>query len=278
MSAKSSLPVSCVIYVLDEEVNLPHCLASLAWCEDVVVVDSFSKDRTEEICRAAGTRFFRHKFEGFGAQRNWSLDNIDGLREWVLVMDADERVPPEMVDELERLLPVCPREVGAYRMRRRFHLWGRWLKRSALYPTWVVRLIRVGRVRYVDRGHAETQIVDGEIQSLATDLIDENHKGVDDWWQRQVRYAAKEAAHELSLPRVEWIGLMARDPLRRREALKAIGRSLPLRPAWYFLYSFIWRMGFLDGVDGLRFCAMKAAYQLMIESKKRELRCADGGR
>jgi hypothetical protein len=135
----------------------------------------------------------------------------------------------------------------------------------------VVRLVRVGRARYVNRGHAETQEVDGRIESLSHDLIDENHKGIDDWWARQVKYAGQEAAYELAQAGSPRRDLFSGDPLRRRAAMKALARRLPARPLWYFLYSYVLRGGFLDGVDGFRFCTMKAMYQAMIVLKKHEL-------
>src|SRR5262249_5591421 len=98
--ANPSIPVSCLVYVLDEEVNLPHCLGSLGWCDDVVVVDSFSTDGTERIARAAGARFVQHAFTGFGDQRNWSLDHVPLCHPWALILDADERVPPTLAAEL----------------------------------------------------------------------------------------------------------------------------------------------------------------------------------
>jgi hypothetical protein len=136
----------------------------------------------------------------------------------------------------------------------------------------VVRLVRVGRVRYANRGHAETQEVEGQTESLEHDLIDENHKGLEDWWARQNRYSTQEARYELAQPGVSWRGMFSGDPLKRRAALKAVGRDLPGRPLWYFLYAYLFRFGCLDGLDGLRFCAMKAIYQSMIVAKKREMR------
>jgi glycosyltransferase involved in cell wall biosynthesis len=267
-------PVSCLIYTLNEEVNLPHCLASLRWCDDVVVIDSHSTDATPELARAAGARVVQHAFTGFGDQRNWSLENVALKHPWALILDADERVPPELVAEMTQRLPATGTEVAAYRVRRRFHLWGRWLRHCSLYPTWVVRLVRVGRVRYINRGHAETQVVDGKTEALDQDLLDENHKPLSDWWRRQERYAAREAEYELAQPRPSWRGLTSRDPLLRRQALKSLARDLPGRPFWYFLYVFLLRLGFLEGLDGLRFCRMKAAYQAMIVRKKRALRCS----
>lgn len=266
-----SLPVSCLILTLNEEVNLPHCLGSLGWCDDVVVIDSFSSDATEKIANAAGARFVQHAFSGFGDQRNWGLQHVPLKHPWALILDADERVTPELVEELRQRLPP-PEDVAAYRVRRRLYLWGRWLRYSSLYPNWVVRLVRVGRVRYFNRGHAETQEVDGRIESLQHDLIDENHKGLEDWWARQNRYSTQEAIYELSQSAPPLRHVFSTDPLRRRAALKGLARNLPGRPLWYFLYAYGLRLGFLDGRDGFRFCVMKAMYQAMIGQKKHELR------
>lgn len=269
----NSIPsVSCLIYTLNEEINLPHCLESLKWCDDIVVIDSFSHDRTEAIAREASARFIQHEFTGFGDQRNWSLEQIPLAHPWALILDADERVPAEMVDELKKRMPTTTDNVGAFRLRRRFHLWGRWLKYSSLYPTWVVRLVRVGRVHYVNRGHAETQVVDGAIESLTSDLIDENHKGLEDWWARQNRYSTQEALFELRQPGTSFRQLFSRDALQARAALKSLSRDLPGRPVWFFLFSYLFHLGFLDGVAGFRFCLMKAVYQWMILLKKAELR------
>lgn len=264
-------PVSCLIYTLNEEVNLPHCLRSLAWCDDIVVVDSFSTDATEAIARSAGARFVQHCFTGFGDQRNWSLEQVPLKYPWALILDADERVPELLTLELAERLAKTSEQVAAFRLRRRFHLWGKWLKYSSLYPTWVVRLVRVGRVRYRNRGHAETQEVDGQIESLDQDLIDENHKGLEDWWLRQSRYATQEARFELGPAQTRWSKLWSRDPLQRRAAWKRLVRDLPGRPLWYFLYAYFLRRGFLDGWAGFHFCLMKAIFQEMVLLKKHEL-------
>src|SRR5258708_2539917 len=119
----ASPPVSCLIYTLNEEINLPHCLASLRWCDDVVVVDSFSTDATAELARAAGAQVVQHAFTGFGDQRNWSLESVTLKHPWALILDADERVPPELVAEMAERLPPARAEVAAFRVRRRFYLW-----------------------------------------------------------------------------------------------------------------------------------------------------------
>jgi glycosyltransferase involved in cell wall biosynthesis len=267
-------PVTTMIFTLNEEPNIGRCLESLRWCDDVIVVDSFSTDRTEAICREQGVRFFQNTFRGFGTQRNWAVENTSPKHDWILILDADERVPPELVRSMSETLASAPPDVAAYRMARRFHLWGRWLRYSSLYPTWVVRLIHRDRVRYVDRGHGETQQVAGTIAELGADLIDENAKGIVDWFERQVRYARKDAAYEVereALP-FRYVEIVSSDPLVRRAALKRLAYRTPGRAGLYFLYSYFLRGGFRDGTDGLAFCTMRALYQQMIAVNKYDLR------
>lgn len=277
----SKAPVSVMIFTLDEEIHLPSCLDALGWCDDVIVVDSFSTDRTETICRERGVRFYQNRFEGFGSQRNWALDNAQPRYPWILILDADERVTPELAAELRVIAADDPAGVGAFRVRRRFHMWGRWLRHSSLYPTWVVRFIRRDRVRYINRGHAETQDVQGEIRDLAHDLIDENLKGIDEWFERQNRYSRKDAEFEIAAERggLRPGDLLTADPLVRRAALKRLAWRLPARGFIYFLYSYVWRRGFLDGRDGFVFCRMRAMYQSEVAIKKYDLRRRnkDGG-
>ena len=267
-------PVSVMIFTLNEEIHLPPCLDALDWCEDVIVVDSFSTDRTEAICRDRGVRFFQNRFEGFGSQRNWALDNTQPRHQWILILDADERVTPELAQELNTVAEAAVETVGAYRIRRRFYMWGHWLRYSSLYPTWVVRFIHRERVRYINRGHAETQEVDGEILDLTHDLIDENLKGVDEWFERQNRYSKKDAEFEVTGEKdgLSVLEFFSRDPLKRRAAMKRLAWRMPARGLAYFIYSYVWRRGFLDGRDGFAFCRMRAMYQTEVAIKKYDLR------
>jgi glycosyltransferase involved in cell wall biosynthesis len=267
-------PVSVMIFTLNEEIHLQSCLEALDWADDVIVVDSFSTDRTEAICRERGARFFQNRFEGFGSQRNWALDHTAPRHDWILILDADERVIPELAVELKEIASAAPAGVGAYRVRRRFYLWGRWLRHSSLYPTWVVRFIHKDRVRYINRGHAETQEVQGEVRDLDHDLIDENLKGIDEWFERQNRYSRKDAEFELEKEKegLRLGELLSGDPLKRRAALKRLAWRVPFRGFVYFLYSYIWRRGFLDGRDGFVFCRMRAMYQAEVAIKKYDRR------
>ncbi len=265
--------VSVMIFTLNESVNLPHCLKSLGWCNDIIVVDSGSSDDTLTIADSAGARVFTHPFEGFGSQRNWALQHTAPNHSWVLILDADERVSGALAAEINQLVVDMP-DMGAARIRRKFFMWGSWLQYSSLYPTWVIRLVHKDRVRYVNRGHAETQRVTGEIIPLENDLIDENHKGIDHWYLRQKKYAMDDAKYEIeqessSLQPQE---IFSGDPLTRQMALKRLSWKLPLRGLSYFVYSYVYRQGFRDGIKGLRFCRMRAGYQQMVARNKRILR------
>jgi glycosyltransferase involved in cell wall biosynthesis len=268
------MTVSVLIFVLNEERHLPRCLESLRWCDDVLVVDSFSTDRSKDISQAAGARFVQHPFSSMWEQRNWALEHAGAKHEWALILDADERVPPELALELQEVARNSPDSVAAYRVRRRFHMWGRWLRYSSLYPTWIVRLVHRGRVRYFARGHGEGEEVDGEIRDLEHDLIDENLGGIEAWFDRQNFYSTKDARYELETEadRIRLHELLASDASVRRAALKGVAARLPGRALAYFLYSYLLRGGFRDGRDGLVFCAMKAVYQQMVAIKKYDMR------
>lgn len=269
-----TIPVSVMVFTLNEEIHLPGCLSSLSWCDDIIVVDSFSNDNTELLALEHNAKFFQHAFKGFGSQRNWALRNIEIKHTWLLLLDADEKVPTALAEEMNAISHANPKNTGAFCVRRRFHMWGRWLQYSSLYPTWVVRFIHKDRVHYINRGHAETQQVEGTIENLKNDLIDENLKGIDEWFERQNRYSRKDAEYELmheDQP-LKLSNLISSEPLLRRAALKRLALRLPARPLFYFFYSYIWRRGFLDGKDGLVFCLMKSIYQQMVVIKKHDNR------
>jgi hypothetical protein len=153
-------------------------------------------------------------------------------------------------------------------------MWGRWLRYSSLYPTWLVRFVRPKRVRYFARGHGEGEHIEGEVRELQHDLIDENLAGIEAWFARQNAYSTRDALYEIEKEkeRIGLSGLVALDSTVRRRTLKALAARLPGRAVGYFLYSYVWRRGFLDGRDGLVFCAMKAVYQQMVNIKKHDYR------
>jgi glycosyltransferase involved in cell wall biosynthesis len=264
--------ISAIIFTYNEEVNLPYCLKSLQNCSDIVVVDSFSTDQTCEIARKHGARVYQNRFTGLGDQRMWAINHIHFQNPWALILDADERVTPELWLEMIQQTSLCSSETAAFQLKRRFYWEGEWIRYANLYPSWVVRLIRVGRVKYLNRGHAETQEVEGRILSLKADLIDENHKGLAAWHERQKKYALQEAEYEIASERVLFSDVWSPDPLKRRAAIKGAARYFPFRGLIYFVYVYFFRLGFLDGVVGFKFCLEKARYQNLIGVLARDLK------
>jgi hypothetical protein len=195
----------------------------------------------------------------------------------VLVVDADEQPDAELVAEVLAVAGRGDEGPVAYRMRRKDHFRGRWIKYSTLYPSWFVRFFRHDRVRYEPRAVHEYPAVDGPVGELRGHLLhDSFRKGFDDWWAKHVRYAALEAQESVKTLRTggwDWRGLFSvRDPVRRRRALKALSARLPFRPALRFLYMYLVRRGFLDGRAGLEYCRLIARYEQLIVRNVQEIR------
>ncbi|NTW87554.1 MAG: glycosyltransferase family 2 protein, partial [Desulfobulbaceae bacterium] len=240
---------SVIILTLNEQDNLDNCLSALENCDDVVVLDSFSTDKTEEIARAHGARFFQHRFDNYAAQRNYGLNEITYKHDWLLMVDADEVVPAALAMEIQRMVETKSDDKTIFRMRRKDHFLGQWIKRSSGYPTWFGRLLKIGHVR-VERAINEEYVTDGEVGYL------ENHlhhypfnKGFSAWLEKHNRYSTMEAelivSGGLALPGFK--NLFAKDPTERRRAVKAIAYRVPGRPLLIFLGLYFLRGGFLDG-------------------------------
>lgn len=264
--------ISVLILTFNEEANLPQCLDSCAWCDDIVVLDSLSTDRTREIARARGVRVHERPFDHYAAQRMAGL-SLDYRHPWVLMVDADERTPPDLVAEMQRRVGAAGEDTTLFRMRRKDFFLGRWLRRSSGYPTWFGRLVRPAHVR-VEREVNEEYLTDGKVAYLDAHL---HHfpfnKGIAWWFERHNRYSTMEAdALAKAAAPLHLRHLCSADPIARRRALKALAYRLPLRPGLVFLYWYIVRLGLLDGRAGLTFSLMRAQYELLINLKVLEAR------
>jgi glycosyltransferase involved in cell wall biosynthesis len=265
--------ISVLILTLNEEVNLAECLDSCAWCDDIVVFDSFSTDRTQKIAARPGVRFIQRPFDNYAGQRNAALADVRYRHAWVLMVDADERTPVDLVDEMTQAVAHADPGTVMFRMRRKDFFLGRWLRRSSGYPSWFGRLVRLGRVR-VEREVNEEYIADGKIGQLKAHLLHYPfNRGIDHWYERHNRYSSMEA-----IAKVETRGLplaltsfFKSDPVDRRRALKRLVYRMPLRPSIWFFYLYIFRLGFLDGRAGLAFSRMRASYEMIIDLKVLEL-------
>ncbi len=179
------MSISVLILTRNEETDLPACLESVRWCDDIVVFDSTSTDRTEEIARNAGARFFQRQFDNYAAQRNAALTEVTFKHPWVFSVDADERIPDELYREALLAVESAPPEVAAFRLRFKNYLFGKWIKRASLYPTWVIRLFRPDRGRYDHRLVHEHPVVNGEVGTLQHHLYHMSfNKGLTRWFER----------------------------------------------------------------------------------------------
>lgn len=271
-------PVSVLVLTYNEEANLDRCLASVAWADDVLVVDSFSTDRTVEIARAHGARVVQRAFDGFAGQRNFGLDEGELRHEWVLHLDADEVVTDALRAEI---LSVQQSDAfPAYWVPSRMMFQGQWLRHAGMYPTYQVRLGRRDRLRFVQVGHGQRETLAAhEIGTLREPLDHFSFsKGLDDWFAKHNRYSADEAAVAVAgHGPIAWAALVSPDSTVRRRALKRLATRMPFRPTLRFLYMYLLRGGVLDGRAGLTYCRLLALYEAMTVQKERELRLAARG-
>jgi len=266
-------PCSVLVLTWNEAVNIRDCLASASFSDDLVVFDSFSHDETVELALAAGARVFRHAFVNYGAQREAARTTVDFRHDWVLSLDADERVEPDLACELPAALAAATPGTGAFRLRRKDYFRGRWIRRATLYPTWHVRVFRPRAVRYPDRAVHEYPEVDGSIGELRGHLRHDNFsKGIADWWRRHLRYAeleAEEVKRARAVGGFDWSTLADRDPVVRRRALKRLSYALPWRPELRYLYMMVLRGALLDGPVGWEYCRMISEYQRITDQLAR---------
>jgi glycosyltransferase involved in cell wall biosynthesis len=262
-SARSATPapVAAIVLTYNEEKNLPDCLASLAgWVQQVFVVDSGSTDRTVAIATQAAATVVEHPFEHYGAQRNWAIDHLPIETPWILHIDADERITPELRASIMAALadPARRDRFDGFLVSRRTMFMGRWIRHGGHYPAWHLRLMRRGAGRCEDRLYDQHFFVAGAVQKLQGDLIDTLTPDVATFTARHLRWAALEAAEHEAPPdaagRIR--GRLASDnAIEQRRWLRDWYARLPLfvRPTAYFLYRYIVRLGFLDGRAGLVF-------------------------
>ena len=268
------MSVSVLILTLNEEINIGACIDSLAWSDDIVVLDSLSTDRTVEIAHEKGARVIQRPFDSWSAHQNWAVQNIEFRHPWVFYLDADERCPEDLRAEVQQRASAAAVE-SAFRMRRKDFFMGRWLRHAQLYPTWLFRLFRPERIRY-ERVVNPVATVQGQVGELQAHF---HHypfsHGISHWIARHNRYSDLEAVEALKLrqspPSGPRANLWSGDPNQRRRALKDLFFRMPARPLLKFGYYMIWRRAFLDGRAGLTYVSLLTIYEYLIDCKTREL-------
>ena len=231
--------LSAIVTTLNEEAVIGECLASLAFADELLVVDSFSTDATVEIARSCGARVLQHEYLSPAAQKNWAVPQA--AHEWVLAVDADEVITPGLAAEISRAIADRGERDG-YQVRRRNFFLGHEIRYSGWQNDWVLRLFRRDRGRYLERQVHERLVVEGPVGRLKGRVIHNSYRSLDDYWRKLRRYA-------------EW---------NATEALRGGARVSPARlflhPPLRFLKAYLLQGGLLDGVPGLVVCLLTAVY------------------
>ena len=276
------VPVSVIVPIKNEAENLSRCLASVAWADEIFVVDSQSSDGSQKIAQEHGVQVVQFVFNGtWPKKKNWALEHLPFRNDWVFILDADEVLPAGAEAEFGGAIANAGATAG-YWINRRFMFMGRWL-RHAYYPNWNLRLFRHSLGRYEkltevatasgDNEVHEHVVVDGPTGRLrcemdhyafpSVEVFVEKHNRYSNW-EARVAAAKKSGVNQLQSPRVA-----------QRRRLKRLSKRLPFRPLMRFLYVYLWQRGFLDGREGYYFARLHAFYEFLSVAKTRELKNAD---
>lgn len=287
----SKIPVSVLIPAKNEESNLPACLTSVARATEVFVVDSQSSDRSVEIAKSYGAKVVEFHFNGrWPKKKNWSMENLPLCNEWVLIVDCDERITPELWEEIATAIQQ-PDYDGYYLNRRVFFL-GKWIRHGGKYPDWNLRLFRHQKGRYEnltteeipntgDNEVHEHVILQGPVGYLKNDMLHEDFRDIFHWLERHNRYSNWEARVYLNfLTGIDDSGTISAnlfgDAVQRKRFLKKLWVRLPFKPALRFILFYIIRLGFLDGRAGYIYGRLLSQYEYQIGVKLYELRYCGG--
>ena len=280
-------PVSVVIPTLNEAGNLRRCLDHLTWADEVVVVDSGSKDDTVAIAREYGAKVVDFRWNGrWPKKKNWALRHAPLANDWVLIVDADEWITPELAAEIGRRVAAPGANVGFY-VNRRFIFMGRWIRHCGYYPSWNLRLLKRGHGEYErltdvgNTGSGDNEVHEhvvprgGSADYLDHDMLHFAFPNIHTFMEKHNRYSNWEAIVQYQGEAEGKEGGEIGGALARRRRLKNLSRRLPFRPALRFLYSYVYKLGFLDGRAGLVFCRLLAIYEYLSVAKHLELKRAE---
>ena len=237
LSAAGRLPISVIITTFNEEINIEDCIRSVLWADEILVVDSLSTDRTVELANKHPVKLLEREYFGSAAQKNWSMDRVEN--DWVLILDADERLTDELALEILQLLIEGPQFYG-YFLRRRNIVLGKVIRHSGWSTDKVIRFFHRGHGRYPDRRvHADLDI-EGPTPVLRNPLLHYTFRSLDQYWEKLRNYA-------------EWGAAQGFREGRRAGLLELAGR-----PIWRFFRTYVLQLGFLDGLHGLVVCGLQA--------------------
>jgi glycosyltransferase involved in cell wall biosynthesis len=273
------MSVSILILTLNEESNLPGCLESVRWSDDLVVLDSFSSDGTVDVAKSGGARVLQRTFDDWAAHQNWAMENIEFKHPWVFYLDADERMTEELRGELAAIAEKPDEARVAFFCGRKNFFMGKWI-RHAMPPGMIMRFFRPPCIRFERPIHV-TPVLQGQHGYLTNHLLHYNFsKGLTEWFDKHNKYSQMEAVEGMKLLKNEagrQPSVFSRDPYVRRRALKNLSFRMPFRPQLKFCYMYLLNLGFMDGYAGFVYCRLQAMYEAMIVLKMKELQLHDKG-
>ena len=243
--------ISVAIITKDEEHNIRDCLESVRWADEVVVVDNGSTDDTLKICREYRVQVYEEEWKGYSGQKNSAIGKA--RNEWVLSLDADERVTPDLREEIAGALDENSSVDGYFIARKNFFL-GRWIKHCGWYPDFNLRLFRKSRGRFAERTVHEKVKVRGRTANLRYPLMHETYRSLSEFFQRMDRYSTL-AAREMY-----------------QEGRKSGFYDIFFRPPFTFLQMYILRAGFLEGYSGFLLSSLYSIYTFAKYTKLKELK------
>lgn len=276
-------PISVLIPVKNEAANLEACLASVAFCDDIVVVDSGSTDATRTIAEKHGARVIDFKWNGqFPKKKNWALANVPWKNDWVFIIDADERATPQLAAEMRSIAEAASPSHRGYYVNRRFWFIDGWLNHCGYYPSWNMRffLHRAGRYEQPhalgDTGSGDNEVhehvlLDGTSGYMQGEMEHYAFPDISTWVEKHNRYSNWEARQQLAA-RDHAQGPAIDASLARKRRLRQLAWRLPFRPTIRFLYHYVVRAGFLDGYRGFVFCRLMGWYEFLSAAKAAEMR------
>lgn len=260
---------------LNEEANIEHCLRSICgWSDDIHIVDSFSTDNTVNLALRYKPNIHKVEEAHWADLRNWAMRSLRLKYEWVLFLDADEHLTDSLKKEISQTLATSPKENGFY-IKRRFIFMGRWLKHGGMYDK-ILRLFRKESAEYISEGDVEYVRVTGKVGLMRHDMIHEDRKGISKWIEKHNKIsdrAAKQYLNERDFLLNERAEGSEIEGGRRTWVKYALWEKIPLvlRPYITFLYQYILKFGFLDGIEGLNYHILQAFwYRIVIYVKVRE--------
>ncbi|WP_337873316.1 glycosyltransferase family 2 protein [Ignavibacterium sp.] len=279
MTKSNFISTTLIVLTYNEEKHIERCINSAKEvCSEIFIVDSFSTDNTMSIATKLGALVYQHQWLGNQAKQfNWGLENLPIKTEWVLRLDADEYLTPELVSEINQKLPELSEDITGVILKRRVYFMNRWIKHGSYYPTYLLRLWRFGSGKYEERWMDEHVKLDkGKTITFENDFVDDNLNNLTWWINKHNTYATREAIDLLNIKykfsSVD--GLIAelfetQDKRKRWFKEKLYIRIPPfIRPFFYFIYRYFFKLGFLDGVPGLIWHFLQGFwYRFLVDSK-----------